>query len=50
MSDVSLHHMFENEEYDWRAALRVVGLDDEYISKYNDVPILHITREEDIAP
>jgi hypothetical protein len=42
--------MFDNDEYDWREALRVVGLSDEYISKYNDVPVLHITREEDIAP
>ena len=24
MSDVSLHHMFDNNEYDWREALRVV--------------------------
>ena len=50
MSDVSLHHMFDNNEYDWREALRVVGLSDEYISKHNDVSVLHITREEDIAP
>ena len=44
MSDVSLEHMFDNEEYDWRAALRVVGLGDEYISKYNDIPILQTSR------
>ena len=42
--------MFDEEEFDWRAALRLVGMDDDYIAQYNNVPILHITREEDIAP
>ena len=42
--------MFDEEEYDWRAALRLLGIDDGYITKHNDVPILYTTREENIAP
>ncbi len=50
MSETSLLPMFDEEEFDWRAALRLVGMDDDYIAQYSNFPILHITREEDIAP
>ena len=44
MSDTSLHHMFDNDEYDWREALRVVGLSDEYIQVQRRFSSAHHAR------